>query len=119
VRAGNRSTDLMEVAVAIGDGSVVDWVGVESRSEEAERRLVADLRLLERIASLHASLPPVAVFERSLHDSLRDPAVVGGSLRVDAPAIWGPLTIVEPIGRGTYADVYRAHDPRLYRSVAL
>jgi serine/threonine protein kinase/Tol biopolymer transport system component len=109
----------MEVALAIGDGAVVDWGRLESRSDEAERRVVRHLRLVEQVASLHASLPPVAAFERSLHDSLGDPAAAAGALRVEAPATWGPLAILEPIGSGTYADVYRARDPRLDRPVAL
>ena len=28
---------------------------------------------------------------------------------------WGPLTILEPIGSGSFGDVYRALDPRLDR----
>ena len=35
------------------------------------------------------------------------------------PAEWGPLTVLEHIGRGTFGDVYRAHDARLDRTVAL
>ena len=119
MKAGTQSTDLMEVALAIGDGAVVDWGRVESRSGEAERRLVRDLRLVEQVASLHASLPPAAAFERSLHDSLWRSAAVADASHGEAPATWGPLTIIELIGRGTYADVYRARDPRLDRSVAL
>ncbi len=35
------------------------------------------------------------------------------------PVQWGPLTVLEHIGRGTFGDVYRAHDARLDRIVAL
>jgi serine/threonine protein kinase len=38
----------------------------------------------------------------------------------DASAdFWGPLKIIEHIGRGTFGDVYRAWDSRLDREVAL
>ena len=37
----------------------------------------------------------------------------------EPPFQWGPLDVVELVGRGTYGDVYRAHDPRLDRPVAL
>ena len=33
--------------------------------------------------------------------------------------IWGPLRIIEHVGRGTFGDVYRAWDSRLDREVAL
>jgi tetratricopeptide (TPR) repeat protein/tRNA A-37 threonylcarbamoyl transferase component Bud32 len=110
---------LIDVVAAVSDGAVLDWDRIESEAAPADRHLVGHLRLLERVASVHSALPPVAAFERSLHDSLRHPAAVAEAPRVDTPARWGPLTIVERIGSGTYADVYRARDPRLDRPVAL
>jgi tetratricopeptide (TPR) repeat protein/tRNA A-37 threonylcarbamoyl transferase component Bud32 len=112
----NRPESLIDVAVAVADGSPVEWERVERQSHPGSRVVAHNLALLERIASVHAALP-VAAFERSLHDSL-------SSLATDPPADearvrWGPLTIVQRIGRGTYADVYLARDPRLDRPVAL
>ena len=112
----NRPEPLIDVAAAVADGSPVDWNSVEQRSDADARVVVRNLGLVERIASIHASLP-VAAFERSLHDSL-------SAVDVDRPgdearSNWGPLTIIERIGRGTYADVYLARDPRLDRPVAL
>ncbi len=110
---------LIDVAAAVSDGAVIDWGRTESEAAPADRHLVGHLRVLERVASVHAALPPVVAFERALHDSLWHPAAVAEAPRVDAPARWGPLTIVERLGSGTYADVYRARDPRLDRPVAL
>lgn len=110
---------LIDVAAAVSDGCVVDWGRAESESGEAERHLVGHLRVIEQIASVHAGLPPVAAFERSLHDSLLNETATAAPEPAETPARWGPLTIVEKIGSGTYADVYRARDPRLDRPVAL
>jgi serine/threonine-protein kinase len=114
-----RADRLIDVAAAVGDGCAVDWDRLESAADAAEYEIVRHLRLVERIASVHASLPPLAAFERSLHDSLLHPAatvVVPGG---EAPVTWGALAIVRKIGSGTYADVYEARDPRLDRPVAL
>ena len=68
--------------------------------------MVRNLGLVERIASIYSALP-VAAFERSLHDS---PAAAEGARQPtdETRWTWGPLLIVERIGRGTYADVYLA-----------
>jgi serine/threonine-protein kinase len=52
--------------------------------------LVEQLRIIDRIAQVHASR-----------------------------ATWGSLTIIEPIGHGTFGTVYRAFDNDLHRDVAL
>jgi Tol biopolymer transport system component len=110
---------LIDIAAAVSDGAVVNWGRTASESDPAERDLIGHLRLLERIASVHAALPPVGVFERSLHDSLWRSASVRPTSPPDAPTTWGTLTIEARLGSGTYADVYRARDPRLDRPVAL
>jgi Tol biopolymer transport system component/tRNA A-37 threonylcarbamoyl transferase component Bud32 len=110
---------LIDVAAAVCDGAVVDWGRTESAAPPAKRHLVGHLRLLERVASAHAALPPLAAFEHSLHDSLSHPAAVIDVSRGEVPSTWGPLTIIERIGSGTFAHVYRARDPRLDRFVAL
>jgi tetratricopeptide (TPR) repeat protein/tRNA A-37 threonylcarbamoyl transferase component Bud32 len=115
-----KATDrLSDVAAAVSDGAVVDWGRTESEAQPADRHLVSHLRILERVASVHAARPPIAAFERSLHDSLSHSASVQSAPPADTPNTWGPLTIVERIGSGTYADVYRARDPRVDRLVAL
>jgi tetratricopeptide (TPR) repeat protein len=113
---------LSEVIAAVSDGAAVDWARIESQSAPEDGQLLGQLRLLEQIALLHASLPPFPASERSA-----DEATLGSVGNVatpaplddETPATWGSLTIVERIGRGTYADVYRAYDARLDRPVAL
>jgi tetratricopeptide (TPR) repeat protein len=114
----NDRERLSEVIAAVSDGSVVDWARIESQSAPEDCQFLGQLRLLERIASLHASLPWIGALERSGDaDLFGSGAAV--PLEAATPAAWGPLAIVEKIGRGTYSDVYRAHDPRLDRPVAL
>ncbi|MGE0359857.1 MAG: protein kinase [Vicinamibacterales bacterium] len=109
--------DLDDIAAAIADGTPIRWTDTD-----ALHALTPDLarraRLVERIAQLHASLPPASTFASSRRAALLD---------VDAPKhpddgtllTWGPLTIVERLGSGSFGDVYRALDPRLNRPVAL
>ena len=63
--------------------------------------------MLEQVARVHSG-PPIDASAR----------IASPPLDV-LPAEWGPLTVLEHIGRGTFGDVYRAHDPRLDRTVAL
>jgi len=108
---------LDEVAAAIADGEPIRWTDAD-----ALQALTPDLarraRLVERIAQLHASFPPASSFTSSRRTSLLDvhvaPQADDGTLLT-----WGPLTIVERLGSGSFGDVYRALDPRLNRPVAL
>jgi serine/threonine protein kinase len=89
---------LLDVAAALADGTAVDWESAaRSINTEDDRRLLAELRFIGGIAR-----PP-----------LTPPKT---ELPTDS---WGPLKIVEHVGRGTFGDVYRAWDSRLDREVAL
>jgi eukaryotic-like serine/threonine-protein kinase len=99
---------LLDVAAALADGTAVDWDSAgKSISTEEDRRLLAELRF---IAGL-----------------VRGPGDSSGVLTPDGSATkpqasgdsWGPLKILEHVGRGTFGDVYRAWDSRLDREVAL
>lgn len=106
----NAGPQLIDLAAAVADGAVVDWPALEARARDRDTRdLVAHLRVLEQIASVHATLPPAATFVRSLRL-----AAFG-----EAHGTWGPLEIIRKIGSGAHADVYLARDPRLDRPVAL
>src|SRR5712691_9778607 len=98
---------LIELGTAIADGTPVDWATEESHAgQRCELAIVRNLRLVERIAQVHASLPsPDKV--SPLLDSLLHPTT-GEAVPVDGPVAWGPLTILDKIGRGTFGDVYRA-----------
>ena len=101
---------LIDVAAAVADGAVVDWTAADAlASDPGSRGLLAYLRVLEQIASVHATLPPAGTFIHSLHSTDFG----------DATGTWGTLEIIRKIGSGAHADVYLARDPRLDRPVAL
>jgi len=112
-----RPASLIDLAASVADGTPIDWEAAQHASADPTGgTLLARLRLVERVAQLHASLPPVE--SAGLHDSLLHPAS-RPEAAPDEPCTWGPLTILEKIGRGTFGDIYRARDPRLDRPVAL
>jgi serine/threonine protein kinase len=88
--------DQAAAAEAISDGTSVDWEGLEASTDPSVRGVVAQLRIIDALAAVHRA------------------AALPGEL--DA---WGPLTILERVGEGSFGTVYRAHDPRLARDVAL
>jgi serine/threonine-protein kinase len=90
----------------VADGAPVDWAGAESRAESENRRLVGHLRLVERIASLHRSIP---LSDTEPEEYASDPT---------GPR-WGRLVLFERIGHGTSGEVFRAWDTALHRDVAL
>ena len=107
---------LIDIAAAVGDGSVVDWSRVADGSDARSAQLIRQLRLVERIASVHASTAPAPGARQSASNAAHgDPQA-----RELVPGTsWGPLRVAERIGRGTYGDVYAARDVRLDRPVAL
>ena len=49
--------ELVDLAASVADGTPIDWSQAEARTDGDSRRLVSHLRLVERIASLHRSIP--------------------------------------------------------------
>jgi serine/threonine protein kinase len=87
---------LLELADRIGGRRAIDWQREFLASSDAsELSLLQSLHTLARIRSLHA-------------EGAESP-----------PQRWGRLTIVGEIGRGSFGQVLRAHDPNLQRDVAL
>jgi tetratricopeptide (TPR) repeat protein len=83
---------LIDVAGAILDGTAVDWDAAASAAAPAERPIIVRLKAI---------------------------ATVARACRTEKAGTWGPLRILEPIGHGTFGEVFRAWDARLDRDVAL
>ena len=103
---------LADLAASVADGDPVDWAAVGSKPGAPSERLVRHLRLVENIASLYRSIPA--------EDDDPEPAARGLApvLEPEGPR-WGRLVMLEPIGSGSSAEVYRAWDRELHREVAL
>lgn len=100
---------ILSLAESVADGRPVDWDTVESQASPAERDVVRQLRVVANLSQLHRSLPDVP----------SSPAHRLPSLSVPALGVWGHLSVLERLGGGAFADVFRAWDPQLEREVAL
>ena len=100
-----------DLADAILDGSPIDWTAAESSSDGAAQLLVGQLRVLAAVADVHRSTS--ASTSSPVPESPLEPKIA------DVPVLWGPLRLIEKIGRGAFGHVYRAWDTRLDREVAL
>lgn len=104
----DKPSALLDLAAAVADRTSVDWPALEAEAvDPVSRAALKRLRLLDRIVRACAVIVPAA------------PAARDDAAEQAAPVTWGPLTIHERIGHGTFGDVYRAHDRRLDRIVAL
>ncbi len=100
-----------ELAAHVLDGTPVDWDGAESSVAADERLVIQQLRVLERIVSVSSSTEPPSMSAIASSGGTNEPQQDG--------AAWGPLKLLERLGQGANADVYRAWDGRLHREVAL
>jgi len=96
--------DLDALLESIAARRNVDWDRAEAgTSDPAERARVRALRDVSRLAEFH----------RSLQHDVRPAAGAGEVGR------WGDLLLLERVGAGAHADVFRAWDATLQREVAL
>ena len=95
---------LERISRAVADGAAVDWdVEIAAADTADEQALIASMRELSVIA--RGSDPPLSI---------------GASLpSLTAPGVWGTFALRGELGRGAYGTVYRAHDQKLDRDVAL
>jgi serine/threonine protein kinase len=100
-----KDANVVDVIRAIAAGSAVDWDSVDSIPADASIVSVfEELKVIARIADVHGRTGDVPPEPASSDEELQS---------------WGPLTILERIGAGSYGIVYRAWDARLDREVAL
>jgi serine/threonine protein kinase len=100
---------LLELASRIDEDRPIDWESEEGAARgDDERALLAGLRLLAALTRVYRD--PDAIGVDTLPEVLVDPERL--------PATWGSLTVLEPVGKGGFAKVYRARDA-LKRDVAL
>ena len=91
------------VASSVGDGQPVDWADVAATAYlSADPAVVRELQVIARIGAFHRNAPRPAI---------------APDQRVGQR--WGHLEILAVLGEGSFGTVYRAHDPRLRRDVAL
>jgi tetratricopeptide (TPR) repeat protein len=102
----DRELVVDELAGAILDGTPVDWSDVAQRIDSSSADVLNALKVLAAVADVQRRTPGGTASDAA--------AQAGTSIDV-----WGPLRLLELVGRGSFGDVYRAQDPRLDRDVAL
>jgi eukaryotic-like serine/threonine-protein kinase len=104
---------LLALASKIDEDLPIDWDNEEGVSrDDDERAVLAELRVLAALTRVYRD-PDTVEVETSRQTEVQE-FVDPGRL----PAHWGTLTILEPVGKGGFAKVYRARDA-LNRDVAL
>src|SRR5436190_662267 len=105
----NESSRLLSVALALAEGSEIDWDAEEESVNHAdERAILRQMKVLATIArpeTKGAVTPPT--------DDV-GPAAAGIAAKT-----WRHLELRDEIGQGSFGTVYRAWDPKLQCEVAV
>jgi serine/threonine protein kinase len=99
----DEESELFALAVRVTDGTPVDWDGAAATAGEEERRVIRQLETVARIASVCSD------DEGEIAPQAPSPVIPS----------WRHLRLLQKVGAGGFAEVYRAWDPRLDREVAL
>jgi serine/threonine-protein kinase len=97
----------VSIASAIVEGDPVEWPREEAEVPASATQILRELRSLEAIVSAHAQL------RQTFADAEVTTEQPAGLHR------WGPLTIIAKIDEGAFGTIYKAHDNRLAKDVAL
>ena len=93
---------LSRLAEAVADRRTLDWDALESSaSDDAELASIRRLRAIAVIGFAHSEL----TLSHSLSESLSVRTQLQGVVERSTPATWGPLRILERVGRGRFGDV--------------
>jgi serine/threonine protein kinase len=100
---------LSSVAASISDGALIEWDKLARQVTGEDDSVLNELQVLERIAKFHQS------------------AQEGGAANIASaaddeatnPRGWAHFLILGRIGRGSFGNVYRAHDTKLQCDIAL
>lgn len=119
---------LDSLLASVSDGATVDWDALERAAPDADaRELMRCLRELAEVADAHRRLDAEAsVSDEGSAASSADSVESAGaeaSTALDGSGppgrAWGPFTLLEKLGEGSFGVVYRAWDPQLERDVAI
>ena len=104
----SKATDpdvLDSVAASISDGGLIRWEQVAEQVGDGDDTVLDQLRVLERIAKFH----------QDVHEKFSDaPDAAKGE-----PRTWAHFLVLGRLGRGSFGEVYRAHDTKLQCDIAL
>lgn len=116
---------LDKLAESVADGDSIDWESLERLPpNDARRRLLEYLRIVDEIAEQHRSAVDDPVVSAASTGSIVDPHPHISHIRDPAGAPgdigkWGHLALRRKIGEGAYGEVFHAHDSWLDHPVAL
>jgi TolB-like protein/tRNA A-37 threonylcarbamoyl transferase component Bud32/thioredoxin-like negative regulator of GroEL len=103
-----REAELLELVAAVVDGTPPTWSALESQSfNDEERRFIRSLEVIADVSEVHRA------------SGIDAEASSPGLDSTASPRRWGRFELIDWVGEGSFADVYRARDPLLNRIVAV